>query len=155
MQLFHKFPVPTVNQELYLCSNAGIRYYNYYIKQLKLYLNTRALAQPNPRTNDSVNSMLSALISGTNCFRSQATDGLPITWNIQQSQTNKANYTGLHRDKWLLSWEEMDQLPVPFTLGRCCVIWHWDPERQKTPYEHLILEALRELIMLKAATLFS
>lgn len=49
-----------------------------------MYLKTRELLRPKPRTNDSVRSMLSALISGTNCFRSQATDGLPMTWNIKQ-----------------------------------------------------------------------
>lgn len=49
-----------------------------------MYLKTRELLRPKPRTNDSVRSMLSALISGTSCFRSQATDGLPMTWNIKQ-----------------------------------------------------------------------
>ena len=44
-----------------------------------MYLKTRALVRPKPSTSDSVSSMLSALIRGTSCFRSQATDGVPIT----------------------------------------------------------------------------
>lgn len=44
-----------------------------------LYLKTRAFVHPNPSTRDSVISKLSALISGTSCLRSQATEGVPMT----------------------------------------------------------------------------
>ncbi|TNN54715.1 hypothetical protein EYF80_035058 [Liparis tanakae] len=42
------------------------------------YLKTRAFVHPNPSTRDSVISKLSALISGTSCFRSQATEGVTL-----------------------------------------------------------------------------
>lgn len=45
------------------------------------YLKTSAFVHPNPNKRDSVISRLSALISGTSCFKSQATEGVPITFN--------------------------------------------------------------------------
>lgn len=49
---------------------------NDYICAFK-YLKTSEFVRPNPSTKDSVISMLSERIKGTNCFSSQATDGVP------------------------------------------------------------------------------
>lgn len=77
--------------------------------------------RPNPRTNASVNSMLSALISGTNCFRSQATDGLPITWNIKHRRFSRTNKIPLQRRqsltsawRWVSTLFTIYQLPCQF-----------------------------------------
>lgn len=62
------------------------------------YLKTRAFVHPNPSTRDSVISRLSALISGTSCFKSQATEGVPITCR------NKVKYANM----------DQNTLPVKF-----------------------------------------
>lgn len=60
-----------------------------------LYLKTRAFVHPNPNTSDSVISKLSALISGTSCLRSQATEGVPITWETKGKRTNMGSEINL------------------------------------------------------------
>lgn len=46
-----------------------------------MYLKTREFVLPNPKTKDSVISMPSSLIKGTNCFNRTPTDGVPMAWN--------------------------------------------------------------------------
>lgn len=73
------------------CFLAGISAFIQCIAFIKNHLKTREFVRPKPRTRDSVISKLSDLMSGTSCFRSQATDGVPITWWYTQSVKQTLN----------------------------------------------------------------
>ena len=82
------------------------------------YLKTREFVLPNPKTKDSVISMPSSLIKGTNCFNRTPTDGVPMAWNkLMKSEKEVTWQLRLPLTKW---WFHYNSFQVLNHIPRHC-----------------------------------